>query len=130
MARGDEIDPYTGEPRAEGYVLAGCDHEPVVDSAVYEHCMRWLKATNEQIVFVNIEGQSTVLAKSSNLPPDKLQIGLNSLYDATVNSDKPVNGKRGNFYKFRGTRTVLWSTRTGLFAKLANGEFHQIISIA
>lgn len=123
-----QIDPYTGEPQIDGYVVAGCDHEPNVGEAAFESGMRWLKATNEQLVFVNVNGQSTIIAKSDDLPHDRLQINLNSLYDATVSADKPVNGKRGNFYKFRGTRTVVWSTPTGLFVKFANGEFHQIIS--
>lgn len=109
--------------------MAGCDHEPVVDSALYEHGMRWLKATNEQLVFVNIEGQATELAKTDGLPPDRLQINLNSLYDATVDSGrKPANRKICNFFKFRGTRTVVWSTVDGLYVKFAGGEFHQIIS--
>jgi hypothetical protein len=92
--------------------------------------MRWLKATNEQLVFVNIEGQATELARTDGLPPDRLQINLNSLYDTTVDADnhKPVNGKTCNFFKFRGTRTVVWSTADGLFVKFAGGEFHQIIS--
>lgn len=124
-----QIDPYTGEPRPEGYVIAGCDHEPVVNEAVAEHGMRWLKATNEQLVFVNVNGQSTIIAKTDDLPPDELQINLNSLYDATVSRDKPVNGKRGNFYKFRGTRTVVWSTPDGLYVRFAGGEFHQVIQI-
>lgn len=89
--------------------------------------MRWLKATNRQLVFVNIEGQSTVVAKSDKLPPDRLQVNLNSLYDATVDAERPLNGKTSNFYKFRGTRTVVWATSNGLFVKFANGEFHQII---
>jgi len=112
-------------------VLAGCDHEPVVDSALHEHGIRWLKATNERLVFVNIEGQATELAKTDGLPPDRLQINLNSLYDATVDADnnRPVNCKICNFFKFRGTRTVVWSTSGGLFVKFANGEFHQIMSV-
>jgi hypothetical protein len=113
----------------EGYVLACCDHKPTVNSAVCERGMRWLKATNEQLVFVNIEGQSTILAKSCDIPADKPQINLNSLYDATISNDKLINGKKTNFYKFRGTRTVVWSTQNGLFVKFANGEFHQIISV-
>ena len=101
-----------------------------MDSALYEHGMRWLKATNEQLVFVNIEGQATELARTDGLPPDRLQINLNSLYDATVDADsnKPVNRETCNFFKFRGTRTVVWSTADGLFVKFAGGEFHQIIS--
>ena len=67
-----QIDPYTGEPQVEGFVIAGCDHEPTVDAALYEHGMRWIKATNEQVVFVNIEGQATVLARTDGLPPDRL----------------------------------------------------------
>lgn len=128
-APSEEIDLYTGEPQIEGYIIAGCDHKPVVNSAIYEHGMRWLKATNNQIVFVNIQGQSTILSKSDDASDTDLQINLNSLYDATVDSEKSLNKKDCNFYKFRGTRTVIWSTRNGLFVKFANGEFHQIISI-
>lgn len=122
-----KIDSYTGESEIDGYIIASCDHEPVVNSAIYEHGIKWLKATNNQLVFVNIQGQSTILAKSDELPHDKLQINLNSLYDATVEADKKLNKKDCNFYKFRGTRTVVWSTQNGLFVKFANGEFHQII---
>ena len=81
-------------------------------------------------MFVNIEGQATELARTDGLPPDRLQINLNSLYDATVDADsnKPVNSETCNFFKFRDTRTVVWSTVDGLFVKFADGEFHQIIS--
>jgi len=127
FVRRGAVDPYTGESQPEGLVVAGCDHKPVVESALYEHGIRWLKATNTQVVFVNIEGQATIIAKAEGLPPDRLQISLNSLYDATIEYDKGINGKICNFYKFRGTRTVLWSTQDGLFVKFANGEFEQLI---
>lgn len=123
-----EVDPYTGEPSETGYLLADCDHEPATDSALFESGVRWLKATNDQVVFVNIEGQATALARTDELPPDRLQMSLNSLYDATVDAGRPVNGRRGNFYKFRGTRTVLWSANGGLYVKFAKGQLYQIIS--
>jgi len=118
------VDGYTGEPETEAYVISGNDHEPSVDAAVFESGMRWLKADDNQVVFVNIEGLATVVARSDKLPPDELQINLNSLYDATVDFDNPVNRPGCDFYKFRETRTVLMSTPEGLFARFPDGETH------
>ena len=46
----------------DAYIVDKADHAPAVRDALFESGMRWLKATDSQIVFVNIEGQSNVLA--------------------------------------------------------------------
>ena len=62
---------------------------------------------------------------------------MNSLYDKTVNEARPItlddvcldaydekklNTDYSNFYKFRGTKTYLWSDGMHLYAKLASSK--------
>ena len=112
------------------------------------HCMfeqdsRWLKATDSQIVFVNVEGESTSIACDYEATQGEVEICLNSLYDKTVDdttpqslddiridkcNDGPINKNFQNFYKFKGTKTYLWSDGHHLYAKLqSNKQLYKVI---
>ena len=83
--------------------------------------LRWLKATDSQIVFVNIEGQSSCIACDRSATKGALEICLNSLYDKTLDVGKPLNIDQKFeqcFYKFKETRTYMWSDGKCLYAKL------------
>ena len=97
------------------------------DACIFEQDLRWLKATDNQIVFVNVEGESTAIAIDYYATKDELELCLNSLYDKTLDSRQPINGEEQNFFKFKGTRTYMWSDGLHLFAKLASNKQLQFI---
>ena len=79
-------------------------------------------------MFVNIEGESTAIAVDYCATKDELELCLNSLYDKTLDSGKPINGEEQSFFKFNGTRSYMWSDGLHLFAKLASSkELHFIV---
>lgn len=92
------------------------------DACVFEQDLRWLKATDNQIVFVNVEGQSTSIAMNGFATKDELELCLNSLYDKTLDVGEPLNEDKQSFFKFKGTRSYLWSDGLHLFAKLASSK--------
>ncbi len=108
------------------YIVAMTDRNLVVRDAVFESGMKWLKATKDQICFINIEGESTLLAcndESDNLK----ELNLESLYDATISTSN-TNTDGGSFVKFNGCRSYLFATPTQMFAKLENTkQTHQLI---
>lgn len=98
-----------------------------VQQCMLEQNLRWLKATDSQIVFINVEGESTAVACDLQATQGQLELCLNSLYDKSLDDGKPVNEGDQNFYKFKGTRTYMWSDGDHLYAKLAsNGSLFQI----
>ena len=105
----------------KGYVVTTSDLP--INGCVVEQDIRWLKATDNQIVFVNINGESNALAVNYYATKDELEICLNNLYDKTLDTGKPANGQEGNFFTFKGTRSYLWSDGIHLFAKLASSEW-------
>ena len=92
------------------------------DACLFEQNLRWMKATDNQIVFVNVEGESTAIATNGYATKNELEICLNSLYDKTLDVGKPLNDEMQSFFKFKGTRSYLWSDGHHLFAKLASSK--------
>lgn len=107
---------------SDAYMIATNSIALPIDACVFEQNLRWLKATDNQIVFVNVEGESTAIALNGHATKDELEICLNSLYDKTLDSGKPINEAEQNFFKFKGTRSYLWSDGNHLFAKLASSK--------
>ena len=107
-----------------------------------EHCMfeqdlRWLKATDSQLVYVNVEGDAFQIIDDGEASSNEIEICLNSLYDKTLDDTKPrslddirldkdedgpLNKNFQNFYKFKGTRTYLWSDGKHLYVKFASNK--------
>lgn len=110
--------------------------------AMFEQQLRWLKATDSEVVFVNVEGESHMIAVDIEATEDELEFCLNSLFDKTLDIQKrendddtrlkaldagPLNQNDQNFYKFKGTRTYMWSDGKHLYVKLAsNKQLYQI----
>ena len=92
------------------------------DQCVFEQGLRWLKATDNQIVFVNVEGESTSIVKNGLATHDELEFCLNCLYDKTLDEGNPINSEQQSFFKFKGTRSYIWSDGKHLFAKLASSK--------
>lgn len=97
-------------------------------SCLMEQNLQWLKATDSQIVFININGEVTQLICDIEYTNDNINICLNTLTDKTFNDGKQLNQNGQSFYKFPGTRTYMWSDGHHLFAKLeSNKKLYQIV---
>lgn len=102
--------------------LTTCSTPFQENGCVIQQNLRWLKATDNQIAFVNIEGQTTTIAFNGFATKDEYEICLNSLYDKTLDVGEPINEEKQSFFKFKGTRSYLWSDGLHLFAKLASDK--------
>lgn len=91
--------------------------------------MRWLKASDSCIAFINIEGEATRIAVDYEATADELEMCLNDLNAKTLDTTgKQTNKDLDNFFKFKGTRSLMWATRDALFVKLAsNKQLYQIV---
>lgn len=100
------------------YVTSSHSGKP--GTVFFDSDTKWLKATDDCIVFVNVEGETQVLAMSHQ--DHTREINIDSLYDVTlVENGKPVNSAGDSFLKFRGTRSLMFATPDGLYAKTKNG---------
>ena len=97
------------------------------NSCIFEQNLRWLKATDSEVVFVNVEGESTAIACDIVATQGQLEFCLNSLFDKSLDDGKPLNENDQNYYKFKGTRTYMWSDGDHLYVKLASN--HQLYQI-
>ena len=109
----------------DGYLVTTTEQD--VGSAIFESGLRWLKASNDKIVFVNIEGTSTTFAEDEVATQNQLELCLNDLNEKTLDV-ADINSNGENFLKFKGTRSYLWSDGKHLFAKLqSNKELYKIV---
>lgn len=87
-----------------------CSEPYVADKALFNHGLKFLKATDDCLIFVNILGESYKLAENMAATKNELIICLDSLYDTTYDTSNPNQNLRlDNFYKFSNTRTVIFS---------------------
>ena len=89
--------------------------------AYFEEGLRWLKASNSQIVFVNIEGESTCLACDDECGNAEAEICINDLHLKTLDIGD-INIENDNLYKFKETRSYLWTDGKHLYAKLQSNN--------
>lgn len=101
------------------FVVAADSSEHAVRDAVFESGLKWLKATKERIIFVNIEGMMTSLAVSEDATDDEMN--LEDLYNTAVDPAQ-VNEHSDSFIKFTNCRTLLFATADGLYAKLESDK--------
>lgn len=117
----------SGEQPGDGYVLATTDHEVTVHEAYFESGLRWLKASKEKLVFVNIEGDSITLAEDEFATEGEIQLCLNDLNEKTLDVGD-INKMNQNFLKFKGCRSYMWATQHHLFAKLeSNDQLYKLV---
>lgn len=97
--------------------------------ALVEQDLRWLKASDSCIAFINVEGESTKIAVDYEATNGELEICLNDLNAKTVDSTgKQTNKDFDNFFKFKGTRTYMWATAEHLYVKLfSNKQLYKIV---
>ena len=94
----------------------------------FESGLRWLKATDASVVFVNIEGESCVVVQDEYVTDPKLEVNVNSLYEQTLDTSKAMNANGQNFLKFKGTRSYLWADGQHLYAKLgSDGRLRRLV---
>ena len=97
--------------------------------ALIEQDLRWLKASDSCVAFINIEGESTKIAVDYEATNGELELCLNDLHAKYLDTTgKQTNKDFDNFFKFKGTRTYMWATRDSLFVKLeSNKKLYKII---
>ena len=103
----------------QAFVVAADDHEHAVRDAVFESGLKWLKATKERIVFVNIEGLMTSLVVSEGAVGSEMN--LEDLYNASVDPAH-MNEHSDSFIKFANCRTMMFATADSLYAKLESDK--------
>lgn len=109
------------DARGDAYQITTNSLELPYKHALVEQDMRWLKASDTCIAFVNVEGESTRIAVDYEATSDALELCLNDLNAKTVDTTgKKTNRDLDNFFKFKGTRSVMWATGSALFVKLAS----------
>lgn len=86
-----------------------------VGPALFESGVKWLKASKEQIVFVDVLGDATTLASTED--PDE-RISLETLFSQTLDFGGETNETGDQFFKFRSCKTVLVSDGSHLHAIL------------
>lgn len=112
----------------DAYVVAQGGHAPVVKACTFESGTRWLKASDSQVVFVNVEGESCVIVTEAQPGMATAEISIDDMYASTVEPGESANVNGDSFIKFNGTRTLMFATQTGLFAKLAEfGKTYQLV---
>lgn len=107
----------TGKP----YSITVQDDDRIVNDAVFEENLRFLKATDTKLVFVDITGKTYVICEDEAVKSEKLEMDINSLYDKTTDVGN-INVNGDSFYKFKNSRTVLFGTDTHLYCKLKSNE--------
>ena len=94
----------------------------IVKEAVFPSNHRFLKATDNKVVFSDITGTAYEIATDDPLE----KFALQSIYESSVKNDE-VNKNNDMFYKFKNTKTVLFSVFDKLFVRFQNGAVHQLI---
>ena len=58
---------------------------------MFEQNLRWLKATDSEVVFINVEGESTAIVCDIQATKGQLEFCLNSLFDKSLDDGEPLN---------------------------------------
>ena len=105
------------------YQIACNDKTPVPSKMlVAEQHLKWLKATDSSLVFVNIEGVVTSIAVDFAARQNDIEICLEDLNVKTLDDAADINIESENFYKFKNTRTWILGTGKHLYCKLASNK--------
>lgn len=98
------------------------DNEPFKFGALFEEGLKFIKATDTAVVFVNINGEAYKIAEDRQATANELELCLEQLCDKTLEHDNTVNSDGDTFYKFGNTKTLLWSTPDHLFCRLESNK--------
>lgn len=101
----------------ETYIVSAADKNLFTD-AIYESNFKWLKASKNQICFINVEGCATTLVYNENAITDiKDEINIENLHVASIDN-VDLNTEKCSFVKFNNCKTYMFATQTNLYAKL------------
>lgn len=91
--------------------------------ALVEQKVKWLKASDQCVAFINIEGESTKIAVDYEATNGEIELCLDDLNAKSVDTTgKETNKDLDNFFKFKGTRSYIWATKNNLYVKLASNK--------
>ena len=95
--------------------IATEDDPLLVDIGSYsESEMKWLKASKDMVVFMNIEGKAFKIAEDFCSTDNNIPTQLDSLLQRTTDSQL-INNDNDCFYKFKNCKTVLFSINDHLY---------------
>lgn len=123
----DGYDLYFSDNVGNITKITKSDRPNVIEYTYFESGLRFLKATADKLVFVNINGDVFNIVEDEEATPSELELCLTSLLNKTLDNN-PINQEEyNNFYIFKHSKTILWSTDKNLFCKLAsNGKLYRI----
>lgn len=111
------------DDEGNAYQVACSDHEVTPwKTTVAEQHLKWLKATDDCLVFINVEGVATHIAVDFESRKSDVELCLNDLRIKTLDDAADLNVQNDNFYKFKGTRTWILGTDKHLYCKLASNK--------
>lgn len=109
------------------YKMTLVDYDHSMRLRCYESSLKWLKATDSQIVFINVEGEPNMIVEDEVATKNEMEICLDDLREKSIDFD-PVNKENDNIFKFKNSRSYLWATKHHLFAKLeSNKQMYKLI---
>jgi hypothetical protein len=115
----DGYDLFFVKKSGDIHKLTSVEH--CVHEAYFESGLRFIKATDKMLVFVNIEGVAYKIIEDSTATQYELQLCLNSMFDKTLDTGN-INNNGDNFYKFKESKTLLWATEENLYCKLVSNN--------
>lgn len=124
MTSGYELYFVTAEDdkhNTTAYQLSLLDNKLISGANIFESGLRFIKASDDCLVFVNISGETYKIVEDEEASQTELETCLNSMFDKTVDSDN-INSNNSNFYKFKETRTMLWATADNLYCRLSSNK--------
>jgi len=75
--------PKSDDTPGDGYYVAASSTESDTSTALFESGLRWLKASKDKIVFINIEGENISLIEDFEATQGELELCLNDLNEKT-----------------------------------------------
>ena len=91
--------------------------------------LKFLKANDYELVFINVEGEVYKLVTYKEVPPELVKMCLDSMLDLSLYSNgmEDVNNAGENYYKFSNCNTVLVSTGDHLLCCFGNKKVLRIV---
>ena len=101
-----------------------------IDKSIYPMGeLKFLKANDQELTFVNVDGEMFKLTVEKDIPPEIVKLCLDSLMDLSVydNGMENVNSSGENYYKFSNCNTILISIGEHLYCRFGNKKILRIV---
>lgn len=103
------------------------DRPMLVNQVYVESGLKYLKASADSLVFINLEGEVFRIVEDEEAQAAEIELCLTSLLDRSLETDQINTTEYNNFFVFKNCKTMLWATEEHLFCKLeSNGKLYRI----